>query len=575
MNLRFASHARANALASPPAAAGALTLVPALLLLLLPASLSAQEDVQTSLRRHDEAPTIGAGVQPPDGVWQTDEDGKEFFFDKYPKIEGAYRWVDEEKGVVRLRHLMPLEVHSHDDEFFYFKIYRREKVEIEEPENKLPLLPLEVQLEEQDELELRAVDEGLPRSGQWRNGFVFADMNEDGIQDIVHGPARKSFAPPSIFLGSEDGTWAPWESVQFDDAPFDYGDVAVDDFNQDGHLDIALAIHLTGVVVMVGDGEGRFRQWGEGLPVVRTKTQSSGKEKRIASPFTSRAIVATDWTGDGRPDLLALAEGPSSPEAIAEGNSGPKGRVLLENKGDGSWELRSDGTGFIGDTLIVTDFNDDGQLDFVTDSLRMGDGQLINLGGDAAAEGLWTTEYLELNRPTPILRGAAVADFDGDGRKDLAMSIRAIQERQLFQAVDLYLQRDGDSRWEHRVVLSSISETENFRSLTAGDLDGDGDSDLVVLLSEGHTWLLMNDGKGGFRREVEPGLIAEGAHEFCSGYRARITDLDGDGRMELAANFAGEPGSEKVFLGVAKPRCTSRGSLRLWTVAPKSAATGG
>ena len=147
--------------------------------------------------------------------------------------------------------------------------------------------------------------------------------------------------------------------------------------------------------------------------------------------------------------------------------------------------------------------NGDGRLDFVTDSLTMGDTELINLSVEG--ETLWKTEALPVERPTPIIRGMAVGDFDGDGRKDVAMALRAVQERQLFQAIDLYLRRDGEPGWEHRVVVSSISETENFKTLAAGDLDGDGDDDLLTLLAEGDTWLLMNDGEGRFVREVEPG----------------------------------------------------------------------
>ena len=268
------------------------------------------DKVETSLRRWEEEAKPQRGVQPPDGKWLTDEDGKQFFFDKYPKVEGAYRWIDEEEGIVRLRHMMPLKIHSHDDEFFYFKFYKRKPVEMPEKESATPILPLEVQLAEQDLLTLTPSDQGLPKSGQWRNGFVFADMNGDGHQDLVHGPARKSFAPPRIFLGDGSGSsWREWTEARYDQAPYDYGDVAVADFNGDGHQDLALAIHLTGVVVLTGDSAGRFEKWSEGLPVVTIEVKASGRTKRKSSSFSSRALIATDWTGDGRPDLLAIAEG--------------------------------------------------------------------------------------------------------------------------------------------------------------------------------------------------------------------------------------------------------------------------
>lgn len=128
-----------------------------------------------------------------------------------------------------------------------------------------------------------------------------------------------------IFFGSEDGIWVFWELVQFDDVLFDYGDVVVDDFNQDGYFDIVFVIYLMGVVVMVGDGEGCFCQWGEGLLIFQMKMRFLGKEKWVVSFFMFRVIVVIDWIGDGCFDFLVLVEGLSSFEVIVEGNSGFKG----------------------------------------------------------------------------------------------------------------------------------------------------------------------------------------------------------------------------------------------------------
>jgi hypothetical protein len=74
-------------------------------------------------------------------------------------------------------------------------------------------------------------------------------------------------------------------------------------------------------------------------------------------------------------------------------------------------------------------------------------------------------------------------------------------------------------------------------------------------------------GEGG-----QPGGRAGDPHHHCSGYRARIADLDGDGRAELAAVFAGEPGSEALLFGKVKTRCPARGAVRVWKVVPQEPA---
>src|ERR1700674_4955601 len=127
-------------------------------------------------------------------------------------------------------------------------------------------------------------DVGLPTSGQWREGFRIADMNEDGHPDIVHGPARKQTGTPVIFLGDGKGSWTLWKEARFPTLAYDYGDVEVADFNRDGHIDIALAVHLHGLFVLAGDGKGGFVNASAGL-------ESTG--------FSSRAIRVTDWNGDG------------------------------------------------------------------------------------------------------------------------------------------------------------------------------------------------------------------------------------------------------------------------------------
>ena len=96
-----------------------------------------------------------------------------------------------------------------------------------------------------DRLRFESFDEGLPRAGQWRNGFDVADINNDGFLDIIHSTPRKVISPPVVFLGNGQGSWTRWEA-SFPQAPYDYGDVAVADVDDNGLLDIAMGFHLRG-----------------------------------------------------------------------------------------------------------------------------------------------------------------------------------------------------------------------------------------------------------------------------------------------------------------------------------------
>src|SRR5260370_3999549 len=212
-------------------------------------------------------------------------------------------------------------------------------------------------------------DAGLPTSGQWREGFRIADMNGDGHPDIVHGPARKQSGPPVIFLGDGKGSWSPWKAARFPALAYDYGDVEVADFNRDGHLDIALAVHLHGFFVLTGDGHGNFQNSSVGLE------SSAGGDPG----FSSRAIRAVDWNGDGLPDLVAVSEG------LGSGGSRPlaerDGVVVFLNQGAKGWRKseRALSKGIYSDSITLGDFDGDGHIDIATGSSVMDRGDLVNL----------------------------------------------------------------------------------------------------------------------------------------------------------------------------------------------------
>ncbi|MFP5288204.1 MAG: FG-GAP repeat domain-containing protein, partial [Thermoanaerobaculia bacterium] len=475
-------------------------------------------------------PIDSASLEPPDGKWLVDDQGREYIRLEVPRVEGQYKWVGEEQKQVRVAFGLTYDVDSYDDEKIYVKHYRPKARKPREARPQISAEELEaaykVETPAVDRLRLVPLGTGLPEQGQWRQGFDIADIDGDGNLDIVHGPARKSGNRPAIFLGDgKGGSWRPWRAT-FPNIPLDYGDAAAGDLDGDGDLDLVVASHLRGIVALVNDGNGSFRTWSEGIDF--SVEPAPGEE--TATAFSSREVEIFDWNRDGRPDILALGEGPrlaiarTADEKSFQGGS--RGLAVYLNQGDGTWK-RTGGTAgarvVFGDDLALGDFNGDGIQDFMTGSGIQGAKTLLNLGRQ---DGTWETVAIEALRPNSIFHGVAAGDFDRDGRADLAVGYLTIEGGVWRTGVDALLARP-DGAWERRALGNEKSQ-EGIYGLSAGDLDGDGALDLVALTGEDAGWVFLGDGRGGFSREEGAEILERG----CRGYHVELADLDGDGASE-------------------------------------------
>jgi len=121
---------------------------------------------------------------------------------------------------------------------------------------------------------------------------------------------------------------------------------------------------------------------------------------------------------------------------------------------------------------------------------------------------------------------AAVAgDVDGDGDLDLVRAIR-------FGPLEV-LRNDGSGRFDldpAAIPPGTVAAVD----LALGDLDGDGDLDLALLQSGAAPTLWTNDGRGGFSPTTGPAGDAGWT-------RVAAGDLDGDGRCDLLLTAARGP----------------------------------
>jgi hypothetical protein len=117
--------------------------------------------------------------------------------------------------------------------------------------------------------------------------LTVGDFNNDGRPDLM---AANDSGGVSVLLGDGAGGFrlAPGSPLALRDQP---GALVTGDFNKDGRLDLAVANYRAkSVSVLLGDGEGRFKQT---------------KHSTFAVGSQPDGLVVADFNKDHRPDLAA------------------------------------------------------------------------------------------------------------------------------------------------------------------------------------------------------------------------------------------------------------------------------
>lgn len=389
-----------------------------------------------------------------------------------------------------------------------------------------------------EESRIRLVDfgRGLPRNGQWREGFGIGDLNRDGHPDLVFPPPRKSGGAPVIFLGDGQGGWTRWREARFPPLPYDYGDAQVADLDGDGIADIALAMHYRGIVALLGDGRGNFRLASDGLDY-------STRTDRLPE-YSSRCLRAFDADGDGRADLVVLGEGPILPFGGAAGR-GSFGVVVYENGGAGRWRPRREPPRLnapFGSAMAVGDFNGDGRLDVAVASGLMGSREIVAF---AEPGGSWRWENVDPLPPEGYFRAIAAVDLDGDGVDDLIVGGTYLEGETWVPRLDAFLSRDKGKRWD----LRPLERGDEITAVAAASIAGNGAPiGIAATSSVGKLLFFVADGRGKIER-IPVSLPGTG----CSGSDVQLADLDGDGRVEIVSSYGEETAEDG--------RCGSQGMI--------------
>jgi Bacterial Ig-like domain (group 3)/FG-GAP-like repeat len=174
-------------------------------------------------------------------------------------------------------------------------------------------------------------------------------------------------------------------------------------------------------------------------------------------------------------------------------------------------------TNNITQAVALGDFNGDGIPDVATTGGTYAQPLVILLGN---SDGSYTTAAA-LSLPTFFLGSIAVADFNGDGKQDLALLDAAAN------AVIILL-GNGDGTFQ--MAASSPAVAQDSNQVVVGDFNGDGNQDLVV--SAVTSTVLLGNGDGTFNAVPAPNSPFGGTP-----YAIALGDFNRDGNLDLAVSY--------------------------------------
>jgi hypothetical protein len=293
-----------------------------------------------------------------------------------------------------------------------------------------------------------------------------------------------------------------------------------------------------------------------------TFTDVSAKSHIAASAGKGLGVAFADFNNDGWPDISVANDSFQQFLFINNGDG-----TFTENGVPAGVGYTDEGKVFAGMGTDAADLNDDGKSDIVTTALSNETYAYFDNNGDGTFN--YRTNVSRLGRITRLFGGwgMRVFDYDNDGHKDLFFANSHVMDNiekmqpHLEYLQPLLLLKQVDGKFVNVSEQSGAVFTRKWASRGAafGDLDNDGDMDVVVVTCGGPAYVLRNEGGN---QNGWIGLDLRGTRSNRDAIGAKVKLVSESGRVQhgtvtTTASYQSAQ-DKRLFFGIGPEKAVRR-----------------